>query len=92
MMKPFYTCSILQKGETVGNQNFFNFPTMFIILSCSNLVISVTFDLSSANVFTLDQFKKFLSAIGLIYLSREQLIITIKTNGTIDQKWTIKQG
>ena len=47
------------KGENAGNQHFllFAFPTMFPTHPITNLYFSITFNLSSANAFNLDQSK-----------------------------------
>ena len=45
------------KGENVGNQHFSPFPTMFSILSKTNLNFWVIFILSSAKALNLDQSK-----------------------------------
>ena len=56
--KPFE--NIEGKGENAGNQHFFPFPTVFSTLPRTNFHFSVTFILSSANAFNLDQSKNLL--------------------------------
>ena len=48
--------NILRKGENAGNQQFL-IPTMFSTLPKTNFNFLVTFNLSSANGFSLDQSK-----------------------------------
>ena len=45
------------KGENAGKQHFLLFSTIFPTLSERRIIISVTFILSSANAFNLDQSK-----------------------------------
>ena len=49
--------NIVGKGENAGNQHFLLFPIMFSTLLKTNFNIWVTFTLSSANSFSLDQSK-----------------------------------
>ena len=51
--KPFE--NLVGKGENAGNYHFSPFPTMFSTLSKTNINFSVTFILSSAKAFNLDQ-------------------------------------
>ena len=55
-MKPFE--SIVGKGENAGNQHFLLFP-VFSTLPNLNFNFSVTFILSSASSFNLEQSKNF---------------------------------
>ena len=49
------------KGENADNQHFFPFPTMFSTLSITNFnsLVKIIIIMSSANAFSLNQFKIF---------------------------------
>ena len=59
---PWEMCfeNIVEKEEKAGNQHFLLFPRCcFSTLRKTNLMFRVTFNLSSANVFTLDTSLRF---------------------------------
>ena len=71
-MTPVLTClgktpfkNIVGKGGHAGNEHF---PTMLSTLSKTEIIIYVTFILSSAIAFNLDKVKFLSSWIGLIEL------------------------
>ena len=51
--------NIVRKGENAGNQPFLLFPQYFLPVPKQISVLSVTFIVSSANLFILDQSKFF---------------------------------
>ena len=57
-MEPFE--NIVGKGENPLNRYFSPFPTMFSTHPKTNFSFAVTFTLSSANAFNLDQSKNWL--------------------------------
>ena len=50
--------NIMGKGENAGNEHFFPFPTMFSIRPKTEIIISATFNLSSAYALNLVQSEK----------------------------------
>ena len=65
--KPFQ--NIVGKGENAGNQHFLFFPTIFSTLSKTEIIIYVTFILSSANALNLDKVTFCLLGMGKIIYS-----------------------
>ena len=61
--KPFE--NIVGKGENAVHQHFLLFPKCFLLLSKTEMIISVIFILSSANAFNLDKVKILTSGNGL---------------------------
>ena len=65
--KPFK--NIVGKGKNAGNQHFLLFPTLFPTLPQTIFNFPVTFILSSASAFNLDQSKNLLFGKGLTSLT-----------------------
>ena len=73
---------LLEKGEIACTSNFF-FPTMFSTLSKTEIIIFVTFNLSSANAFNLVWSKILSCGNGLTPRHAEPLVsekLTLFTN------------
>ena len=85
--KPFQ--NIVGKGE-IWQPAFSPFPTMFSTLSKTEIIIYVTFILSSANAFNLVKVKFLSSGNGLRFTQRISLCNLVENYSVISQEKMFK--
>ena len=76
----------LWEKEKLLIQAIFPFPAMFSTLSKTEIIISVAFNLSSADAFNLVWSKILLCGNGLIYTVSKKLLHTLPNDNSLD--WT----